>query len=459
MEILGKKIFSMLVALIFFTQVSSVAAAEPIEEVRLIIEHYYVDPVPAETLQQPSIKAITDQLDPYSVYMTKKEFENFSNTLNQELVGIGIVLEEHEQGIKVIQTIPGAPAEKAGIQAGAIITHANGQSLKGKSTQFAVSIISGAENTSVTITFLQNGQTYTKTIIRKRISLPNVETEMLAGNIGYIRLHSFSENATKEIQQAIKSLSNANGYIFDLRDNGGGYVSTAQDVIGLFPKTSLAFQLKQRSQDIEVFRSLNQNIQFEKPVHLLINGNSASASEMVAAAVKEQYAATLYGQRTYGKGSMQGLFLLSDQSVLKLTTGRFYSPNGKTIDGVGVTPHFKTEVGKEIEVAHFDFLKKGLKNYKVLPTLENVPTTKKFTIKMNMNMDETSITKEAIQLIQLGGQEVETDVTILNEREIQVTPKTELQSRGEYLLIIHPNWTSQAGTKMNQGTYLTVTVE
>ena len=447
-------------AAFFFAPVSFVYAAEPIDEVRDLIQKYYVEDVPASTLAKPTIQEITSQLDPYSVYMTKQEFERFTNAINQELVGIGVVLEENEQGVKVVQTIPQGPAEQAGILAGDIITNVNGENLQGKSMQTIISYISGEVHTSVTITFLQQstGLTLTKTIERQKISLPNVEAKILGGDIGYIRLRSFSMDAADQLQTAIQSLHGVKGFIFDLRDNGGGYVSAAQALMGVFPNVQSAFQLRDRSGIPEVYEAIKQTTQFSGPVHLLVNGNSASASEMVSASVKEQKGATLYGQTTYGKGSMQAMFVLSDQSVLKLTIAKFYSPKGTAIHKVGVTPDIATAIGEELSTSHHDQLINLYSQYKKLPALHDVPPTKTFTVKMNVDLNGDAISSKDIQLVHLGGEEVQTELTKLDNRTIKVIPKEPLLAQEKYMLLIHPNWRSKDNQSMKYGAYVDVSV-
>lgn len=451
----------MIFALIFSSVPSVFAAAEPIEEVRSLIKTYYVEEVSDALLSKPTIQEMTELLDPYSVYMTKEEYVRYINSINQELVGIGIVLNEHEKGIEVVQTIVGGPAERAGIRAGDIMTHVGSENLAGKSSQTAVSLISGDEGTTVTLTFLQKttGKSVTVSIVREKISLPVVESAMLGGGVGYIRLNSFSLDAAEEIGKAVQSLQGARGYILDVRNNGGGYVSAAQDVTGLFPGAEYAFQLRERGSIGFLFGSFEQPVQFTKPVHLLVNGNSASASEMVGAAVQEQGGATLYGQKTYGKGSMQTMFILSDESVLKLTTGRFYSPEGTVIDGVGVEPEVVTEEGRELVESHRDHLLSFFGGYKELASLSGVPEDKVFTLRMNTVMNWGDLAAGDIQLIQLGGEVVPVDVTVSSTLSVKIKPKERLESGAEYLMVIHPKWKSRAGLGMKDGYYLKVMVE
>lgn len=155
---------------------------------------------------------------------------------------------------------------------------------------------------------------------------------------------------------------------------------------------------------------------------------------------------------------MQSFFQLSDKSVLKLTTAKFFSPKGVQIHHVGVAPNVKTAEGEELLVSHHDQLIRLIRGYKKLPALQNVPVNKTFTIKMNMKMNWTGITASDVQLIQLGGKEVPVDVQALDEKTIKITPKQNLQSKGKYLLIVHPKWKAQNTRQMKQGIYLDVTV-
>ena len=284
---------------------------------RNLVEQYYYKDVPESVLNSTTIQDLTGQLDPYSVYMSKEEFESFINSIEGKLVGIGVTIEEHVKGIKITSVLKGGAAEKSGLKAGDIILAVDGKKLAGKSVQNAITLITGEEGTKVNLEYYRPStkSTITKTLTRQVIELANVETSKLAGNIGYIRLNSYSQNAGKEVQDAIKSMPGMKGWIFDLRNNGGGYVSAAQDVLGLFPKVKDAFTLTYKGNMSETYSPIKQKVQWNAPVALLINSMSASASEMTAVSVKDQKAGKLYGQTSYGKGVMQNLFTLSKIKV------------------------------------------------------------------------------------------------------------------------------------------------
>lgn len=454
-----KVLFLALVSVLFF-QVSS-ASAQPIEDVRELVRDYYVDDIPESVLSKGSISEILDHLDPFSVYMTAKEYDQFIDSIEQRFVGIGVVLGEDVKGIKVTSVIPGGPANLAGIRPGDVITKVDGKSVVGEAVLTAVTLITGEENTTVTLTIDRPGlpSTLTKRLTRQAISLPNVEAEMLGGDIGYIRLNSFSTESAEEVNDAILSLNGAEGWILDLRDNGGGFITAAQEITGFFPTAKNAFQLREKNETPVVYKAESYLNQFKAPTHLLVNDYSASASEMVAAAVKEQKAATLYGQTTYGKGTMQSMFSFPDGSVLKLTTARFYSPRGQAIDKIGVKPDHVTKIGEELEQSHRDHLVAKLKNYKQHPKLDNVPVTKRFTVEMNTAMDWNRIDPSAVQLIELGGGEQPVTIDGKDDKTLTVIPKQPLLSGKKYMLIVHPLWKGKNQQAMKQGIFLDVMVK
>ncbi|WP_203245841.1 S41 family peptidase [Sporosarcina beigongshangi] len=451
-------LFTMLFVILPF---ATSASAEPLEDMRQLIRDYYVDDVPESVLMKNTALEITKQLDPYSVYMTAQEYQGFINGIEQRIIGIGIVLEEDVKGIKVTSVIPKGPAERAGILAGDVITHVGTQSLVGKSAQTAVSWIGGQENTVVMLTIERPGQTQPllMRITREVITMANVESTMLGGSIGYIRLNSFATESAKEVNAAIRSMHGAKGWIVDFRNNGGGYISVAQDITGFFPNAVGAFQLREKTGKPQTYKAISQPYKFTVPTHLLMNGYSASASEMVAAAVKEQKLATIYGQTSYGKGSMQSMFHFTDDSVLKLTTARFYSPGGQAVDKVGVKPDVVTAKESELDVSHRAQLIAQWQGYKAFPKLTNVPVAKTFQVEMNAEMDWSKLKKGDVQLIQLGGGESAVAVSVTNERTVTVTPTKPLVAGKSYMLVIHPNWKGVNHHSMKKGIYVDVTVK
>lgn len=429
---------SVLIAFFIFLPPTISHAAEPLDEVRNLVEQYYYKDVPETVLHSTTIQDLTGQLDPYSVYMTKEQYENFIASIERKLVGIGVTIEEHEKGIKITSVIKGGSAEQSGLKAGDIILAVDGKKLAGESVQNAITLITGKENTKVTLEFYRptTKSTGTKTLTRKVIKLANIEKRKLAGNIGYIHLNSFSLNAGQEVQAAISSMPGMKGWIFDLRNNTGGYVSAAQDVLGLFPKVQDAFTLTYRGNMSESYHPVEQKVQWNTPVSLLINSMSASASEMTAVSVKDQKAGKLYGQTSYGKGVMQNLFTLSDQGILKLTTAEFFGPNGTAVQGKGVTPNIVTPVGKEVEYSHRDFILTGLKNYKKMPA-QSVYGNKVFTVKTSSSMNWTALKSSSVSLIELGSQKQNIKIQKTN-KQLKITPTKRLKSGARYLLTVEP---------------------
>ncbi|MFJ7936669.1 S41 family peptidase [Sporosarcina sp. NPDC096371] len=451
-------VFSMLFVLLPFAQETS---ADSLDDIRQIIRDLYIDDVPEAVLERSTANGIMDYLDPHSIYMSAKDYQGFINRLEQRVVGIGVVLEEDLKGVRVTSVISKGPAERAGIQPGDVITHVDQRSMAGQSMETAASWIGGAADTTVEVTIERPGQakSLVMRMTRELMSMASVESTMLGGNIGYIGLNSFATDSAKEMNEAIRSLKGAKGWIVDLRNNGGGYTTAAQEVMGFLPNAGGAFQLREKNSDPVNYQAITQPTKLVGPRHLLINASSASASEMVAAAVKEQKLATLYGQTSYGKGTMQSMFEFEDGSVLKLTTARFYSPGGQAVDKVGVKPNVVTAKGAELEVSHRAQLIGQLKGYRQLPKLEHVPITKTFTVKMDSTMSWDTFDKSAVQLIQLGGKENEVAIEVKDDQSVTVVPQQALVSGEHYVLIVHPRWRGTNHQLMRQGIYVDVTVK
>lgn len=423
-------------------------AAEPLADVKQYVNDYYYPGISkAEVNKSTSIKQLMKKLDDYSSYMTPAEFNEFYNAVENQLVGIGVGIVEHKKGIKILQVYDGSPAKKAGMKASDIITAVNGKSIAGLSIEESSNRLKGDEGTSVTVKFYRpsTGKSYTRKMTRALVNLPNVETSVLAGHIAYIRLNSFSEDSGAAVAKAIRNMpASTQGYIFDLRDNGGGDVEAAEKIIGLAKKNKIAYLLKTREGNYKV-QPAKMTTHFDKSVAMLVNGNSASASEMTAASYKDQKAATIYGQKTYGKGVMQSIVQVKNKGYLKLTIAEFRGPKNAVIQNKGVTPNVVTPKNKELYTSHQAFLKKQLKKFDKEATIKRTATNPKMTVKPTKDMDWKTLKTAKVSLLQIGGKEK--DVTVkLKGKSLVVTPKTKLKAGTNYYLRVKNAKDSTDGT-------------
>lgn len=315
-----------------------------LDQGREIIKDYYLETVPASVLNAPTLEEIVKGLnDPYSHYFTAKEYADFVDSINNSFCGIGVTMEVVPEGAKVLTVVDGAPAMKAGVLAGDIIIEADGHSLAGLSNEEIVSYVRGEAGTSVDIK-VKRGQTSLEfKIVREQITLPTVSGKILNNNIGYIDLSSFGDNTGAEFASVLSGMKNVDSYIIDLRNNGGGYISTAADIAGYFIGSNPLVKLTDKAGNNYTENALSHQVISDKPIIFLVNENTASASEILSAAVKDYDKAFFIGTKTYGKGVAQGMFGLSDGSVLKLTVYKFVSPEGHEINKVGITPNLMLE--------------------------------------------------------------------------------------------------------------------
>lgn len=449
-------------AVIFIALISAPfsSLAAPLDEVKSLVSEHYKGEIPSNIVDIDSIDEIMKQLDPYSTYFTREEFEAYTNSINNTTTGIGVTIEEHPKGIQIVGTFEGGAAAQAGILPGDIILSVDGIATNGMSIQQASSMITGKEGTAVQLQILtSNNSKQSFNITRKKFTIPVVTKELLAGSVGYISMNSFSDDGAVLVQKAKVDLekNGATSFILDLRNNGGGYVHTAEELIGLFPNSPDAFNII-TTKETTLTKSTKQTSLFPANTKVLVNGYSASASEMTAAALLDQKSASLYGQTTYGKGSMQSFFSLSDESIIKLTVANFTGPKGTLIHKKGVKPHYETEVGYELLQAHQDALVESNKNYKKMSALHNVPTTKQFTITFSDTVVEN--TKQKVELVKLGSTNtVPVTIKAKTSKQFVVTPTAPLEKGAAYLLLIHPTFQTNAGIMMRNGAYVEVTVQ
>lgn len=327
--------------------VQAAASSSLLEEARQTIKDNYVSEVPDSVLNAPTIEDMVKGLnDPYSEYFSKQEQQNFVNTIDNKMYGIGIYMDIVPEGVKVSSVIDGSPALEAGIKAGDIIISANGTSLAGMTAkQDPSSYIKGEEGTTVNLVVKRENSQLNFTVTRREISIPTVQGKMLDDNAAYIQVTSFGSDTSELFTQKLQELKmkNPDCYIIDLRNNGGGYMSTALDMAGNFIGENRAIIIENKQGEKTGYLASDKGSVIDKPVFFLVNEYTASASEILSAAVKDYNKAFFIGTTTYGKGVAQQMFPLSDGSYLKLTVEKFYSPKGNVIQKTGITPDFKVE--------------------------------------------------------------------------------------------------------------------
>ena len=278
--------------------------------------------------------------DQFTVYMDKKEAEEFNKDLSGDIGGgIGAEIGSRSNKPTVIRTLDGTPAQRAGLQAGDVIVAVNDQSTEDWSIDDTVSKIRGEVGTTVKIKVYRGSDTKDFDITREKITSPSVDSK-IDGNTGVITMRRFDETTTDLARQAAQDFKDkkVKGVILDLRGNGGGLLTAARDVAGIWLNDKVVVSERTNGKTTDEERSGNNAILAGVPTVVLLNGSSASASEIVAGALQDYGAATLVGEKTYGKGSVQKLIELPNGSVLKVTIARWYTPKGKNINKQGISP-------------------------------------------------------------------------------------------------------------------------
>jgi carboxyl-terminal processing protease len=312
-----------------------------LEEYIREVQKQYKDEVDYETLLNGAYEGVIDILDdPYSeYYVVKDEGEEFVSDVLGSFSGVGLSLEAYDGEIRVVAAIPETPAGKAGIMTGDIVKSVNGVATRGKSMSDVILLIRGDEGTRVTIVFDRAGAELSYTLVREMIHMTSVDGKLLDDGIGYIRIMSFDEDSDAEFRKVKADLiaAGATSLILDVRNNPGGLVGTVVNVAEqLMPAGPITY-FRHKGKLISVQRASGKNYT-EMPIAMLINGGSASASEILAGALKDSGTATLVGTDTYGKGVGQTMFDISGNGALKLSTFYFETPDKRPVDKVGIAP-------------------------------------------------------------------------------------------------------------------------
>ena len=310
-----------------------------------LVKARYVEDVPVETLMNGAIKGVVSSLgDPHSIYMDAKLYREFMIETEGSFGGVGIVIGVKDKVLTVVSPIEGTPGDKAGIKSGDQIMKINGQDTKDMALDEAVNKIRGPEGTQVTLSMLRNQEIKDYTLTRSNIQIKTVSGKMLPGDIGYIRLSMFNENTGSDFNRKLQELEKAGmkALILDLRDNPGGLLEESAKVAGkLVPKGPIVSVVQRSGQRDTQYSSLDM---LKYPLAVLVNGGSASASEIVAGAVQDTASGTLVGTKTYGKGSVQTIQRLDSNTAIKLTIAKYYTPKERSINGIGIEPDVKVEL-------------------------------------------------------------------------------------------------------------------
>ena len=308
------------------------------------INKEYVDEVNQSKSMDAAINGLLQSLDPYSAYMTPESFEGMQTETSGKFGGLGIEVGMESGVIKVISPIDNTPASKAGLKAGDYIVKINNAQVQGKSLMEAVDLMRGPVGSSIEITVRRRGvkKALIFNITREIIQVQSVKSELIDNNIGYIRLTSFNENSSKQIKEKVNKLikiKDLKGFILDLRNNPGGLLSQAIKISDFFLENGEIVSTKSRkvSENRKWFAKKG-DITKGKTLIVLINYGSASASEIVAGALKDHKRAIILGENSYGKGSVQSIIPLKNRGAIRLTIAKYYLPSGKSISEVGVTP-------------------------------------------------------------------------------------------------------------------------
>ncbi len=353
------------IGLIFFStkSYSNTASDKLYEKIDLFgevlekIKQEYVDEVDQADVMDSAINGVLQSLDPYSAYMSPELFKSMQTESRGEFGGLGIEIGMEAGVVKVIAPIADTPAAKAGIKAGDYIVRINNEQVQGKTLMEAVKLMRGPVGTSIELTIRRKNlkKPLTFNIQRQIIEVQSVESKVLGDkkNIGYIKLKSFNENSDKQLINLVKKYEKQNikGYIIDLRNNPGGLLNQAVTITDFFLEEGEIVSTKGRrtSETRKFFARTGDGVK-GKPVIVLINNGSASASEIFAGALKDHKRAIILGENSYGKGSVQSIIPLKNGGGIRLTISKYYLPSGKSISEVGVSPDIVIEEEKQFEL-------------------------------------------------------------------------------------------------------------
>lgn len=376
----GKSIFRPLAIAFFSTlllpplQAAETAPANqplPLEELRTFTEIFeriktaYVEPVDDSVLLENAIRGMLSGLDPHSNYLDPREFRELRVNTSGEFGGLGIEVGMEDGLIRVVSPIDDTPAQRAGVQAGDLIIKLDNQSVQGMSLSDAVKLMRGKIGEPITLTIIREGESKPLeiSVTRAVIRVASVKKRLLDDHYGYLRISQFQVETGKDLLKAMKNLKESaelKGYILDLRNNPGGVLQAAVEVSDAFLDGGNIVYTKGRIKQAELsYSASSSNPSDGLPLVVLVNGGSASASEIVAGALQDHQRAIIVGTRSFGKGSVQTVLPLTNERALKLTTARYYTPSGRSIQAEGITPDIQIEPSRVTKVEGIEGVKEA----------------------------------------------------------------------------------------------------
>lgn len=332
----------------------------PLQELRAFVEvfervsHDYVDEVDDKELLEGAISGMLSSLDPHSAYLPPKDFKEVEEHTTGEFGGLGMEVGMEDGFVKVISPIDDTPAQKAGIQAGDLVIKLDGEPVKGKTLSEAVKIMRGKPGTELELTIVRKGEDapITVDIVRAIIKVKSIKQRMLKEGVGYLRISQFQIRTGRDLVSAVEKLKEENGgplngLVLDLRNNPGGVLTAAVQVSDAFLDDGLIVYTEGRIKNSKMrFESEQGDVLDGKPIVVLINEGSASASEIVAGALQDQKRGLIAGRTSFGKGSVQTLLQLNNGAAIKVTTARYFTPSGRSIQAEGIEPDVEIELVK-----------------------------------------------------------------------------------------------------------------
>ena len=286
--------------------------------------------------------------EPYTRFMPKKDFEDLTTSITSKIYGIGVNIYSNAGKIEIFNVMPATPADFAQLKQGDIITAVNGKDINGMNVSDVAAIVRGPENSVVELTILRNNKKLTKKIKRKEIKIKSVKSSVLDNHIGYIQILSFMSGTTpNEFLEALENTKNTDSLILDLRGNTGGLLDNAVFIADMFINNGTIVDIIYRNGYKRSIKAQDEHFGMQKPVVVLVNGASASASEILSGALKDTHKATLVGRKTFGKGLVQKVVPLPNQTGVNVTIARYLTPNGTDINKLGIKPDI--EVGNEFD--------------------------------------------------------------------------------------------------------------